>query len=393
MLRLMRRTAAAAALGAVLSAAATAGAQVTPQVAAQGTVPRDTIVPTLPPKTPLPPEAATAGMTKFSFITYGDTRGRHDGTELQAEHTLVIESMIATIKRAATGPDPIRFVVQSGDAVVDGSIAKQLSVSYVPLINRLTQDGGVPYFLAVGNHDVGSATVLTDERRVQGLRNYFAANAKLIPAEGSPRRLKGYPTYAFGYANTFFVAFDSNIPDDSVQFAWVKAQLEGLDRKRYVNIAVFFHHPPFSSGPHGGSRVERQAASIRSRWIPLFRQHHVKLLLAGHEHLFEHWVERYTDDTGPHRMDEIVSGGGGAPLYAYTGEPDLSEYTRTAAARNVTMTHLARPTVDPGGNPFHYVVVHVDGERISVDVVGVDWGRGFAPYRTNGAVLVDPPKP
>jgi hypothetical protein len=59
---------------------------------------------------------------------------------------------------------------------------------------------------------VGSATDLADPRRVQGLRNYFAANARLIPPEGSPRRLNGYPTYSFGFGNTFFIAFDSAIP-------------------------------------------------------------------------------------------------------------------------------------------------------------------------------------
>jgi hypothetical protein len=343
----------------------------------------------LPPRTPLPAEAATAGITKFSFIAYGDTRGRHDGTELQAEHTLVIESMLATIKAAATTADPIRFVLQSGDAVQSGNLSRQLTVSYLPLINRLTQEGGVPYFLSVGNHDVGSAIDLTDARRVMGLQNYFAANAKLIPPEGSPRRLNGYPTFAFGYGNTFFIAFDSDIPEDSVQFAWVKSQLEGLNRARYVNVALFFHHPPFSSGPHGGASVEYQAASIRKRWMPLFRTHHVRLLLAGHEHLFEHWVERYVDESGPHRIDQIVSGGGGAPLYAYTGEPDLRDYVKSAGTAKVSLQHLAKPSADPGANPFHYVVVHVDGAAISVDVVGVDWGRGFMPYRSNTASLSD----
>jgi Calcineurin-like phosphoesterase len=350
--------------------------------------PDSIIVPSLPPRTPLPPEAATAGITKFSFIAYGDTRGRHDGVDLQAEHTLVIESMLRTIKAATTAGDSIRFVLQSGDAVQNGSIAKQLSVSYVPLINRLTQDGGVPYFLSVGNHDVGGAT--DTARRAAGLRNYFAANARLIPAEGSPRRLAGYPTFAFGYGNAFFIAFDSDIPGDSIQFTWVKKQLEGLDRRRYVNVAVFFHHPPFSSGPHGGATVEAQAATIRAKWMPLFRKHHVRLLLTGHEHLFEHWVERYTDETGQHRIDEIVSGGGGAPLYAYTGEPSLREYVSANAADHVTMQHLARPSSDPGGNPFHYVVLHVDGDRISVEVVAVDWGKGFEPYRSSTATLVDP---
>ena len=356
---------------------------------AQGTGVTERVAPSLAPATPLPSEAASAGVTKFSFIAYGDTRGRHDGVELQAEHGLVIESMLATIKRAAAAGDPIRFVIQSGDAVLDGSIAAQWSVSYVPLINRLTQAGGVPYFLAVGNHDVGNATDLTDARRLAGLRNYFAANSALIPPNGNPRRLANYPTFAFGYGNTFVVAIDSSIPDDSTQFDWARSQLERLDRKRYVNVAFFFHHPAFSSGPHGGSRIESQAASIRARWMPLFRKHHVRLLLTGHEHLFEHWVERYVDASGKHRIDQIVSGGGGAPLYGYVGEPDVSAYLRADTASKITLEHLAKPAIDPGANPFHYVVVHVDGAKVSVEVVAADWGRGFAPYHFSAAPLSD----
>ena len=347
------------------------------------------VTPSLAPATPLPSEAASAGVTRFSFIAYGDTRGRHDGVELQAEHGLVIESMLATIKRAAAAGDPIRFVLQSGDAVANGSIAAMWSVSYVPLINRLTQAGGVPYFLSVGNHDVGNSTDLTDARRLAGLRNYFAANAALIPPDGSPRRLDHYPTYSFGYGNTFVIAFDSSIPDDTTQFDWVRDQLERLDRKRYVNVALFFHAPPFSSGPHGGSHIDWQAASIRARWMPLFRKHHVSLLLTGHEHLFEHWVERYVDASGRHRIDQIVSGGGGAPLYGYVGEPDVSAYLRADTAAKITLEHLVKPAMDPGANPFHYVVVHVDGAKLSVEVVAVDWGRGFAPYRSPAASLTD----
>jgi hypothetical protein len=341
------------------------------------------------PRVPLPSEAATAGERQFSFIAYGDTRGRHDGVELQAEHKLVVESMLATIKRATSSADSIRFVVQSGDAVANGSLERQWSVSYVPLIDRLTTEGGVPYFLSVGNHDVGTSTDLADPRRLAGLRNYFSANAALLPPEGSPRRLKGYPTFAFGYGNSFFIAVDSHIPDDSVQLAWLTRQLETLDRRRYENVVVFFHHPPFSSGPHGATTTERQVVSIRARWMPLFRQHHVRLLLTGHEHLFEHWVERYTDASGPHRIDEIVSGGGGAPLYGYVGRPEVREYLAAGATQKVSLQQLARPAEEPGANPFHYVVVHVDGTRIDVEVVAVDWGRGFAPYRSNRAALSD----
>ena len=127
--------------------------------------------------------------------------------------------------------------------------------------------------------------------------------------------------------------------------------------------------------------------------MPLFRKHHVNLLLAGHEHLFEHWVERYADASGAHRIDQIVSGGGGAPLYAYSGEPDLRDYVLAGAAEKVAMQHLARPTADPGGNPFHYILVHVNGSKMDVEVVGVDWGRGFSPYRALTVSLGDPPRP
>jgi calcineurin-like phosphoesterase family protein len=352
--------------------------------------PADAVVVAItPPTTPLPSEAASAGVTRFSFISYGDTRGRHDGTLLQSEHQLVIESMLGTIRSLAGTPDAVRFVLQSGDAVANGPVAAQWNVSYIPLINRLTTEAGVPYFLAVGNHDVTGSDSLASPGRIAGLRHYFAANAKLIPPEGSPRRMKGYPTFGFGFGSWFFLAFDSNIAGDSAQYDWMKAQLEQLDRRRFRNVAVFFHHPPFSSGPHGGANVERPAAAIRARYMPLFRKHHVRLLLAGHEHLFEHWVERYQDATGRYRIDEIVSGGGGAPLYAYTGEPDLRDYVHMGAAQQVRMEHLARPSSDPGANPFHYVLVHVDGDDVRVEVIAADWGRGFAPYRSAKATLAD----
>jgi hypothetical protein len=346
------------------------------------------VAPIVPPRAGLPADAAR--QTKFTFIAYGDTRGRRDGEQLQGEHGLVVQSMLATIKRLAAGPDPVRFVLQSGDAVSSGAVAAQWNVSYVPLINRLTTEGGVPYFFSVGNHDVTSSLDRASPQRAVGLCHVFQANARLVPPEGAPHRLAGYLAYGFGYGNTWFIAFDSNIATDSTQLAWVTRELEGLDRRRHPNVVVFYHHPALSSGPHGGPKIEPQSAAIRATYMPLFRKHHVRLLLTGHEHLFEHWVERWQDATGAHRMDQIVSGGGGAPLYGYVGEPDLGPYLAAGKAEKLAVEHLVRPAVDPGANPFHYLVVHVDGEQVRLEVVGVDWGRGFAPYRSTAASLVDP---
>jgi hypothetical protein len=219
----------------------------------------------------------------------------------------------------------------------------------------------------------------------------MAAFRNLIPPDGSARRLAGYPTYAVGYGNTLAIAFDSNIAADSAQYEWIRAQLEGLDRSRYTNVVVYCHQPAFSSGPHGGAVLENATAVIRAKYMPLFRRHHVRLFFSGHEHLFEHWVERYQDAGGhTYRLDHIVSGGGGAPLYSYQGEPDLREYIRAGATEKVTMEHLVRPGVDPGQNPYHFTLVHVDGDRIRVEIVGVDFGSSFRPYRSKGAELNDP---
>ncbi|MHB1097123.1 MAG: metallophosphoesterase family protein [Gemmatimonadaceae bacterium] len=385
-------------LAALVAAPASGRAQVMPARPArsvpvqptQPATPLDTVRAILRPRVPLPAESATAGVTRFSFIAYGDTRGRRDGTELQYEHSLIVDAMLRVIAQRASGPSPIRFILQSGDAVVNGRDPKQWNVSFTGLINRLTVEGGVPYFLAPGNHDVTSAAELDNPGRKEGLTNYLRAVAQLIPPDGATRRLNGYPTYAFGYGNTFVLAFDSNIGADSTQFAWARAQLEGLDRRRFTNIVAFFHHPTYSSGPHGGAIIERPTAAVRDKWIPMFRKHGVQLLVTGHEHLYEHWVERYRDAKGVRqRMDQLVTGGGGAPLYPYRGEPDLRAYIAASGADSARVQHLVRPGPEPGDNPYHFVVVHVDGTRISLEVQSVDWGSGFAPYRSNRATLRD----
>jgi hypothetical protein len=356
---------------------------------APATPPQPPVRAIAPARNPLPAEEASADVNRFSFIVYGDTRGRRDGVELQYEHSLVVDGMLRAIKRQESTPHPVRFILQTGDAVVNGGDARQWNSSFVGLIDRLTTEGGVPYFLAPGNHDVTTAQDLQSPQRQQALGNYLLAMSQLIPPDNAQRRLAGYPTYAIGYGNTFILALDSNIPNDPTQFEWAKAQLESLNRTRYRHVIAMFHHPVFSSGPHGGARIEPPTAVLRERYMPLFRTHHVNVVLAGHDHLFEHWVERYSDSSGRHRMDLVVTGGGGAPLYGYQGEPDLTAYVRTSPDAKLQLEHLVKPDVEPGANPYHFLVVQVDGESLDIEVIGVDWGAGYRPYRSNRTGLSD----
>ncbi len=78
-----------------------------------------------------------------------------------------------------------------------------------------------------------------------------------------------------------------------------------------------------------------------------------------------------------HRIDQLVTGGGGAPPYTYVGEPDLRAYLAAGAAENVRVEHLMRPGSVPDENPHHFVVIQVDGDRLSLEVIGT----GPTPYR------------
>ena len=73
-----------------------------------------------------------------------------------------------------------------------------------------------------------------------------------------------------------------------------------------------------------------------------------------------------------------MTGGGGAPLYAYSGEPDLRAYQAANASDHVSIEHVMKPGTTAADNPHHFVVVQVDGDRLSIEVVGS--GAAFAPY-------------
>ena len=339
-----------------------------------------------PPDHPLPPEAASASVSRFSFIAYGDTRGQADGIGLQAAHTTVVDAMLAKIASLAATPFPVRFVVQSGDAVNSGRDGRAWNVSFTPVVERLTRGAGLPFFFAVGNHDV-TGMPPGDPGRMLGLHNALSAISTLIPPEGSPRRLAGYPTYAFGFGNVFLIALDSNIAADAVQLAWVADQLEHLDRKRYPHVIAFFHHPVFSSGPHGGLTIEPATLAVRDFYEPLFRRHHVTMTITGHDHLFDHWVQRYSDAGVPYRMDDVVTGGGGAPIYTYRDEPDLAAYLTAGAAQAVRVEHLARPGPTVADNPHHFIVVQVDGDTLWLELVAAG-GVNFAPYNGRSRIAL-----
>ena len=62
-----------------------------------------------------------------------------------------------------------------------------------------------------------------------------------------------------------------------------------------------------------------------------------------------------------------------------------------SAAQKVRVEHLAKPGPAVADNPHHFVVVRVDGDRLSIEVVGT--GRTpFKPYKGKARVTLNDPR-
>ena len=79
------------------------------------------------------------------------------------------------------------------------------------------------------------------------------------------------------------------------------------------------HHPPYTCGGHFGEPI------VQQRWVPLFEEYGVQLVLAGHDHTYQRFAAR-------NGVTYVVHGGGGATLYRLRGCP--RSYPPRARARS-----------------------------------------------------------
>jgi hypothetical protein len=68
----------------------------------------------------------------------------------------------------------------------------------------------------------------------------------------------------------------------------------------------------------------------------------------------------------------------------------VQAYLAQGTDRNVRLEHLARPGSDAAQNPHHFVIVQVDGDRLSLEVVGAG-GTEYTPYGGASRVDLDDP--
>ena len=194
-----------------------------------------------------------------------------------------------------------------------------------------------PFYPSIGNHD--------DEiNHASAYRDVF-----VLPEQGAsttyPDNAERY--YSFDYGPIHFVALDTEFAlldpgRQQAQLAWLDADLAATTQPWRV---VYFHRSPYSSGSEHGSALD-----VRQAFSPILERRGVQLVLSGHDHDFERsipWRQFVSSASG---ITYVVTGGGGAALYAVGS----SAWTAKSASVN------------------HYMRVTVSGCTMTIEAVGVD---------------------
>lgn len=207
---------------------------------------------------------------------YGDVRGGH------AVHRQLVEAMLA---------EPLDLVAVTGDMVLRGSDEadwQRFFTITAPLL------GSVSYLPAIGNHDLGwdgaDSTSMAD-----------AEDVFTLPA-GPVGRPAGTYWYSYDLADVHLVFLDSNAYERLEQERWLEADLAAARARKVRAILAITHDGPYSRGYHRGSTLGR------TRYVPILARYHVDYVMSGHDHLYQR------GEAGGIRY--VVSGGGGASLYA-----------------------------------------------------------------------------
>jgi ABC-type transporter MlaC component len=184
-----------------------------------------------------------------------------------------------------------------------------------------------------GNHDY-----LTPG--ASGYFEYFGS------AAGDPRR--GY--YGYDLGTWRVIALNSNCDEiggcgaGSPQEQWLRQELAANPRRCTL---AYWHHPRFSSGPHGSDRT------YEAFWHAL-HERNAEVVLAGHDHTYERFAAQRPDGTADPRrgLRQFVVGTGGGSHHRFTGPPIAN-----SEARNDDTFGVLKLTLYPASYEWEFIPV------------------------------------
>jgi tartrate-resistant acid phosphatase type 5 len=235
----------------------------------------------------------------------------------------------------------------------------------------------VPVYPTVGNHDAAETEVSDD--RAQLADNHFTdlrfdASVEEDRASVSVEQNKApglFYRFSFGDLVEFVCidtseagAFEAERFFDEPEHVPFLREVFDPDRDRPRWLVPFSHHPAYTAGPHH----HNDEAQLRSL-VPRYRDAGVQVVLAGHEHNFQHALA-----DGIHHL---VCGAGGK---LREGEPrqTAEAHTRSWAAQphlllvdveRDAMTLLPVARLSDGGRPLPIDIEVVAGQEDSLPIV------------------------
>lgn len=248
--------------------------------------------------------------TPLRMIVFGDSG---TGNDVQAE---------LTAQMAAWEPS---ILLHTGDIAYDsGTVSELINTFFLPYQELLAV---TPFYGTMGNHDY---TTENGAPYKQFFETPLAAGGK-----------EDY--YAFNLDGVHFISLNSNLPytTDSKMYRWLEGDLK---RTAAAWTIVFFHHPIFSSGPHGST------SDMDTTLLPLFSQYGVDLVLNGHDHAYER-------NAAVDGVTTIVTGGGSAPLYTQTTDNPHSVVFNSIyhfLGLTITDTEITVDAIDADGVTFDH---------------------------------------
>jgi hypothetical protein len=284
------------------------------------------------------PDKRTA---RFRFLVFGDS-GK--GGPVQ-------ESLVPGL--LAAEPD---FVLHTGDVVYPAGEPQDFDPKYfVPYADLLRR---TPVWLALGNHDM-----MTDN------------GAPYLDSFLLPRNPAGNERYySFNYGSAHIVVLDSNGAFGPDLVSWLH---DDLERATTAWKFVVMHHPMYSCGMHGSDY------ELRNLLGPIFEQHGVDLVFAGHDHDYQRShpmrngdpidVEQAPNFRQPRGVLYIVTGGGASPR--------TTSAKCRFTARAIAATHFTQVDVD--GAQLALRAVDPDGQVL--DEITIDKSAAPAPQAQAGS--------
>jgi len=247
-----------------------------------------------------------------TIIAYGDSRGVWD------------DWRNASLVARAIEQERARVVINTGDLVASGGEEEQ----WIRFFQVASFSHNATLYPALGNHDLPAGN----------LRRFFSL----------PHNERWY---AVDYGPCHLVVLDSTLPYGLSlgQYLWL---LSAVQTEKPWTVVVF-HHPPYSSGAHGGT------LHTRLLWAPLFRTQGVDLVLNGHDHDYEHLIVQ--------GLHYVVTGGGGAPLRPVGS----GQWTQQAHSTY----HYCRVTAS--GSALEVAALEPDGKLLDRFTVGESRGAGM----------------